>query len=338
MIFFLDDTLLTIVIKKTCCFEFQGKYINLCLPFHTYIYIHHYIYIYIFVYMYIWWHIWCKLLSRYFQEGLLRSQGVMPRAFSWSKAVVQELVLQRVQLNWGRVRDDDDDDDDDEFVAVVVGWLWVLLLLLSFLMLSLLLLRGWNQSCLESSFLEKGCSFYCLPRHERAKCIDMCIPVHPQTIYIWFHLYLYSPDIGCVSISVLCPLSDFFWLRFFRKRVLNNYQDRPSNTDKQRYFLEQPMMRPAKSEKPARTVTRNSPNSSTPRQMKFTTMLFLFPLASELASARPTDTCWKERKNTSLEKWKGKPVEEKPGFNRFRYICIIYIYSMYSYSLIDVDM
>ena len=167
--------------------------------------------------MYIWWHIWCKLLSRYFQEGLLRSQGVMPRAFSWSKAVVQELVLQRVQLNWGRVR-------DDEMMMMMmmmnllllllVGCgLLLLLLLLSFLMLSLLLLRGWNQSCLESSFLEKGCSFYCLPRHERAKCIDMCIPVHPQTIYIWFHLYLYSPDIGCVSISVLCPLSDFFLIK-----------------------------------------------------------------------------------------------------------------------------
>ena len=49
--FFLDDTLLTIVIKKTCCFEFQGKYINLCLPFHTYIYI--YIIISIYIYLFI---------------------------------------------------------------------------------------------------------------------------------------------------------------------------------------------------------------------------------------------------------------------------------------------
>jgi len=87
--------------------------------------------------------------------------------------VLKELVLHRVQLNLGRVSDDDDDDDDD------VMMMNLLLLLLMFL----LLLRGWIQSCLESSCLEKGCSFYCLPRHERAICIDMCIPVHPQTIY-----------------------------------------------------------------------------------------------------------------------------------------------------------
>lgn len=108
--------------------------------------------------------------------------------------------------------------------------------------------------------------------------------------------------------------------------------------EKLRYFFD--ASRVKRQAKRARTVIRNSPNSSTPRQMKFTTMLFLFPLASELASARPTVSCWKERKNTSLEKWKGKPVEEKPGFNRFRYICIIYIQYIYIHTircLIDVD-
>ena len=104
-------------------------------------------------------------------------------AFCWSKAVLKELVLQRVQLNLGRVSDDDDDDDDDhddhDDDDDDVMMMNLLLLLLMFL----LLLRGWIQSCLESSCLEKGCSFYCLPRHERAICIDMCIPVHPQTIY-----------------------------------------------------------------------------------------------------------------------------------------------------------